>query len=228
MTKAEALAKIEEAKANIASLEAFVDAGGQEEAARPIAERFTTVGGRTGVILSIPRDVSDLSMPIVEYLVRSFVGRGGVLWGDIEDRIKVWRDAKFSLREPLWMLWKGSAEKTYKALSAQPTVGEVVGQTLVFLLDTAQEDLMEDEVDVANPVAWLSLFLSLDDPKNVNSYPALKGWNWEWVGALTKTEYGTCALGGGSFSVGLCLGWGAPGRSGAGYRARSVVAALAG
>jgi hypothetical protein len=232
MTKAEALAKIEEAKANIASLESYVGACGQKEAARPIAERFTTAAGRTGVILSIPEDCVDSATPICEYLIREFIARGGVVW-NAEERIKVWRTARFLPAGPLWHAWNVSAEKTYKSLPEQQPVGDLAGETMVFFLDTAQEvdtyvgesfeELMLTKVDVANPLAWLALFLSLADPTDVKSYPSFASWNWEWVGALVKKDGNTYALYGRSFSGGLYLGWGDPEGSYADCRARSVV-----
>lgn len=237
MTKAEAMAKIEEAKANIAELESFVNAQESDAAARPLAERFTTASDRTGIVLSFPECPSDPSMPVTEFMIRAFIAQGGQVW-DAESRIKAWREARFDVETPLWKSWKGSAEKTFKALGAQATVGELAGETLVFFLDTAQEvethigesfdDLMEAEVDVVNPLIWLGLFCSLPDPSDIASYPSRASWKWEWVGALIKTEYGTSALCGRSLSDGLNLGWDGPGNSNTVRRARSVVRPHAG
>jgi len=234
MTKEEALASLAKVQKEAESLKEFIAAQEKQNAAGSslIARRFTTNDAKTGVYLSIPSSVPNPSMPIMGYLIREFMDRGGKVY-DAENRIKRWSAMRFVVRGGLCDAWKGGAAKTFCTLAKQPTVGDLLGQSFVWLVDTSGDiethagesfdDLMEAGVDVLNPMAFVALFLTAPDIADPATYTSFKGWRWEWVAGLLEIDDEVFAAGGYSRSVGLSAGWGAPGSSYSDGRARPVV-----
>lgn len=193
-----------------------------------VAERFTTTAGRTGVVLTIPKDAPDV--PILEYLIRAFIARGGRVW-DAEERIKVWREARFDLVTPLEDFGEDNAEDLYNVLEEQPSAEDYAGCTLIWVVPTDQDvethagrsfmRLLKEKVNVLDPVAFLALALSSPDITDPATYPSWK--YWELLGGLVDQHDSVSALGGDSNSGGLNLSWTTPGNSNSYYRARSVV-----
>lgn len=219
MTKQEALRKIEELKKYVENEETTSE--------KLVCETFSTKGGKTGVVVTFPDSVKNPVLPVLEYMAREFVALGGKAY-NLDWRLDTWRTMRFSINAPLHTLWKGSTEKTYKALPEQPTVGDLLGKTFFFLVDTSRDvaehaglsfnDLMEKDVNVISPIGWLGLLIATAEPADTSTYLSYE--NWEWIGAITETY----AASGDSDSGGLHLNWGDPGSSGVDNRARSVLA----
>jgi hypothetical protein len=230
MTKEEALSSIEQLQQRAEELKAFVAAAERSESATAehVAKRFVTADGATGAMLMIPFSVTDPSMSIMEYLMRDFMRRGGKLY-DAESRIKRWSKMRFALHGRLCDAWNGSCAKTFRALPEQPTVGELLGQSFVWLVDTNEEiethggtsfiELMDEKVDVINPMAFMTLMLTVPDVANPSTYLSFKDWRWEWIAAVDEDV----AAYGYSYSDGLYARWDDPVSSYSNSRARPVV-----
>lgn len=217
LTKEDALAAIARNDEANAELRAFLEQIDSPVALNipPIAVRFSTDGGETGVILRFPNEAqlaayakelnvtekALLAMTGSEFLIRLFIARGGKVW-DPEHRIAAWAKLRFPLDgTPLYELTAGmdsmsDLARLYKALDEQPTVADLIGHIETKFMSLRQNcegegatfwKHMAERRELPDPFHILGLLLSLADPSDASSYPSTIGW--ERVGAITPEGY---------------------------------------
>lgn len=200
--------------------------------AYPDREELADIAAQTGETVE-----ALLDLPVTEFLVRHFEGRGGKLY-DRDRRLAEWGTLR----------WKPDGApvlpKDYNTLPPQPRLRDVLGQARLGFTNVTQDvdaatPLLEQSGDPKHPLRqgkglshaalaragvstptpdeWLALAALTRDPGNPSTYPSAE--TWEWINGVTPSS----AASGDSDSGGLYLIWDPPGGSNSDGRARSVV-----